>query len=113
MVISLPAAWFLDVATKRRHWEAAGFGTLFGVGVVGALIAFLFLLRQPEPPKQTGPDEETPGGLKGKLGGSGNTGRLQVATTLKRADFGLGNGSDWSDVGADVPVHGHLALTAK
>src|SRR5579871_617426 len=66
MVVSLPAAWFLDVATKRHPWAAAGFGTLFGVGVAGALVAFLFLLRQPEPPKQVAPvSEEAPGGLRG------------------------------------------------
>lgn len=44
---------------------------------------------------------------------SGNAATLDVDTTLKRADFGLGNGSDWADIGADVPVHGHLALTGK
>ena len=67
MLISLPAAWFLDVATKRHHWEFTGFGTLFGVGAAGALIAYLFLLRQPEPPKQIAPASEAPEGLKGML----------------------------------------------
>ena len=38
---------------------------------------------------------------------------LDVDTTLKRADFDLGNGGDWADIGADVPVHAHLVLTAK
>jgi polyisoprenoid-binding protein YceI len=45
--------------------------------------------------------------------GSGQAATLNVDTTLKRADYGLGAGSDWADVGADVPVHGHLTLTAK
>ena len=51
--------------------------------------------------------------LKVKFVESGTTATLDVDTTLKRADFDLGNGPDWSDIGADVPVHGHLALTAK
>jgi polyisoprenoid-binding protein YceI len=51
--------------------------------------------------------------LEVKFAESGNTATLDVDTTLKRADFGLGNGSDWADIGADVPVHGHLVLTAK
>lgn len=51
--------------------------------------------------------------LKVKFVESGNSATLDVDTTLQRADFGLGNGSDWADIGADVPVHGHLALTGK
>jgi polyisoprenoid-binding protein YceI len=51
--------------------------------------------------------------LKVKFVESGNTATLDVDTTLKRADFGLGDGSDWADIGAEVPVHGHLALTGK
>lgn len=51
--------------------------------------------------------------LKVTFAENGNAATLDVDTTLKRADFGLGNGSDWADIGADVPVHGHLALTAK
>lgn len=51
--------------------------------------------------------------LKVKFADSGNAATLDVDTTLKRAEFGLGNGSDWADIGADVPVHGHLALNGK
>jgi len=51
--------------------------------------------------------------LKVKFADSGNTATLDVDTTLKRADFALGNGSDWADIGADVPVHAHLVLTGK
>lgn len=65
MVVSLPAAAFLDLATKRHHWGAAGFGTLFGIAVACALVAFLFIQRQPEPPKQTPVDAGTGEGLKG------------------------------------------------
>jgi polyisoprenoid-binding protein YceI len=48
-----------------------------------------------------------------KFAESGNAATLDVDTTLKRADFDLGNGGDWADIGADVPVHGHLVLTGK
>ena len=58
-------------------------------------------------------DQSKPVTLKVAFAESGNTATLDVDTTLKRADFGLGAGSDWNDVGADVPVHGHLVLTAK
>lgn len=51
--------------------------------------------------------------LKVKFADSANAATLDVDTTLKRADFGLGNGSDWADIGADVPVHGHLVLSGK
>ena len=58
-------------------------------------------------------DQTKPVTLEVTFAETGNTATLDVATVLKRADFGLGAGSDWSDVGADVSVHGHLALTAK
>jgi polyisoprenoid-binding protein YceI len=58
-------------------------------------------------------DQTKPVTLKVTFTESGNGATLDVDTTLKRADFALGNGSDWTDVGADVPVHGHLVLTAK
>ncbi|HEY6894241.1 MAG TPA: YceI family protein [Rhodanobacteraceae bacterium] len=48
-----------------------------------------------------------------KFAESGNAATLDVDTTLKRADFDLGNGGDWADIGAEVPVHAHLVLTAK
>ena len=51
--------------------------------------------------------------LKVKFVESGNAATLDVDATLKRADFALGNGSDWADIGADVPVHGHLVLSGK
>jgi len=51
--------------------------------------------------------------LKVHFAASGNGATLDVDTTLKRLDFGLGVSSDWNDVGKDVPVHGHLVLTAK
>ena len=48
-----------------------------------------------------------------KFAENGNAATLDVDTTLKRADFDLGNGGDWADVGAEVPVQGHLVLNAK
>ena len=51
--------------------------------------------------------------LKVKFAENGNAATLDVDTTLKRADFDLGKGDDWADIGADVPVHGHLVLTGK
>ncbi len=55
MVIGLPAAWFLDYATKRHHWQTLGFGVLFGAAVAGGVFSFLALLRQPEPPRRQPP----------------------------------------------------------
>ena len=40
MLIGLPAAWFLDAATRKSHNEAMGFGVLFGVGVLLGILAF-------------------------------------------------------------------------
>jgi polyisoprenoid-binding protein YceI len=51
--------------------------------------------------------------LKVRFSASGNAATLDVDTTLDRLDFGLGAGGDWADIGKDVPVHGHLLLTAK
>jgi polyisoprenoid-binding protein YceI len=58
-------------------------------------------------------DQTKPVTLKVTFAENGNAATLDVDSTLKRADFGLGAGSDWTDVGADVSVHGHLVLTAK
>lgn len=58
-------------------------------------------------------DQTRPVTLRVKFVQDGSAATLDVDTTLKRADFGLGNGSDWADIGADVPVHGHLVLVAK
>ena len=58
-------------------------------------------------------DQTKPVLLKVTFAESGGAATLDVDTVLKRADFGLGKGSDWADVGAEVPVHGHLVLTGK
>jgi polyisoprenoid-binding protein YceI len=57
--------------------------------------------------------KSSPVTLKVHFATSGNGATLDVDTTLKRLDFGLGVSSDWNDIGKDVPVHGHLLLTAK
>ena len=57
--------------------------------------------------------KSTPVTLKVHFAASGNSATLDVDTTLKRLDFGLGVSSDWNDIGKDVPVHGNLQLTAK
>jgi polyisoprenoid-binding protein YceI len=51
--------------------------------------------------------------LKVKWAGNGNSATLDVDTTLDRLEFGLGASDDWADIGKDVPVHGHLELSAK
>ena len=58
-------------------------------------------------------DQSKPVTLKVRFAEAGGGATLDVDTVLKRADFGLGTGSDWADIGADVPVHAHLVLTAK
>ena len=58
-------------------------------------------------------DQTRPVTLKVKFAQDGDSATLDVDTVLKRADFGLGTGSDWSGIGAEVPVHGHLVLSAK
>lgn len=68
MLIGLPAAWFLDVATRKHPWEAQGFGTLFGVGVLAAVCSFVCLMRQPEPLRRIlPPSDDAPRGLAGVL----------------------------------------------
>lgn len=59
MLVSLPAAGFLDLAVKQRRFsEAVGFGVLFGIAVLFGLLSFLTLTRQPEPPMARPAQEE-------------------------------------------------------
>lgn len=63
MGVSLPAAWFLDMATKRHVFpEWIGFGALFGTAVACGVASFVLLLRQAEPRMQRS-DHERPAGL--------------------------------------------------
>jgi polyisoprenoid-binding protein YceI len=58
-------------------------------------------------------DQTKPVTLKVKFAATGDSATLDVDTVLNRMDFGLGTSSDWVDIGKDVAVHGHLALTGK
>jgi polyisoprenoid-binding protein YceI len=58
-------------------------------------------------------DQSKPVTLKVKFVASGDKATLDVDTVLKRLDFGLGAGKDWTDIGPDVPVHGHLVLSGR
>jgi len=58
-------------------------------------------------------DKSAPVVLQVRFSADGDKATLDVDTVLKRADYGLGAGSDWADVGADVPVHGHLVLAGQ
>ncbi len=58
-------------------------------------------------------DQTKPVTLKVKFVSSGDSATLDVDTVLNRLDFGLGTSSDWVDIGKDVAVHSHLALTGK
>jgi polyisoprenoid-binding protein YceI len=58
-------------------------------------------------------DKSRPVTLKVKFAASGDAATLDVDTTLNRLDFGLGTGNDWSEIGKDISVHGHLVLSGK
>ena len=51
-----------------------------------------------------------PVSLKVDFKPTGGGATLDVHTTLKRLEFGLGSSDDWVDIGKDVPVHAHLVL---
>jgi polyisoprenoid-binding protein YceI len=60
-------------------------------------------------------DKSKPVTLEVKFAESAGGATLDVSTTLKRLDFGVGNG-DWSDtalIANEVPVTAHLVLTPK
>lgn len=58
-------------------------------------------------------DHTRPVTLKVKFAADGDHATLSVDTVLKRADFGVGSGSDWDDISAEIPVHGQLKLSAR
>lgn len=58
MLVSLPAAWFLDLAVKRGLFpDAVGFAALFGIAVIRGIVSFYLLSRQPEPPMARGEEQ--------------------------------------------------------
>jgi len=58
-------------------------------------------------------DKTAPVALKVAFTANGSAATLDVDTVLARADWGLGAGNDWEGISAEIPVHGHLALSAK
>jgi len=96
---SLTGSDFFDVAKfPKAHFQTSA----FTVGADGAVTAEGTLTIR---------DRSRPVQLKVMFAESGATATLDVQTTLQRTDFDLGAGSDWSDVGKDVVVKGHLVLT--
>lgn len=92
---------FFDTANfAQAHFVTQSFGK----GDDGGLVAHGTLTIR---------DQAKPATLKVKFVGGGQTATLDVETTLNRLDFGLGSSNDWADIGHDVTVQGHLALTAK
>lgn len=92
---------FFDVA---RFPQAHFVTQSFGKGADGGLEAKGTLTIR---------DQTKPVALKVKFVANGDGATLDVDTVLNRLDFALGVGNDWADIGKDVPVHGHLVLTAK
>jgi HEAT repeat protein/Na+/melibiose symporter-like transporter len=67
IIISLPAGWFIDLASKyHRFPEKFGFAVLFSIAVICALLSTLAISRQAEPKMIVSPEEE-PGGLRGAI----------------------------------------------
>ena len=98
---SLKGSDFFDL---KKFPQAHFVTTSFAKGADGAVVAQGTLTIR---------DQTKPVVLKLKFVASGDKATLDVDATLKRLDFGLGTGKDWADIGADVPVHGHLVLTGK
>lgn len=98
---SLKGDEFFD---PKKFPQAHFVTTSFAKGADGAVVAQGTLTIR---------DQTRPVTLKAKFAATGDKATLDVDTTLKRLDFGLGVGKDWVDVGADVPVHGHLVMTGK
>lgn len=98
---TLRTAEFFDTAKfSHAHFITQS----FGAGHDGGLVAHGTLTIR---------DQTKPVTLKVTFAGDEKSATLDVYTTLNRLDFGLGSSSDWADIGRDVAVHGHLALTAK
>lgn len=95
---SLTGSDFFDVA---KFPKAQFKTTSFAAGTDGSVSAEGTLTIR---------DQSRPVRLKVAFKENGDAATLDVETTLQRADFGLGAGSDWSDVGKDVAVKGHLVL---
>jgi polyisoprenoid-binding protein YceI len=93
-----------DFFDPKKFPQAHFVTTSFAKGADGAVVAQGTLTIR---------DQTKPVTLKVKFAATGDKATLDVDATLKRLDFGLGSGKDWTDIGAGVPVHGHLVLTGK
>ncbi len=61
MLVPLPAGWALDLAVKQKLYDPRlGFAALFVVAGISAVVAFSFLMRQPEPTPTPKPAGESP-----------------------------------------------------
>lgn len=99
---ALPGADFFDVARyPTAHFVSTGFRSVGGKVVADGQLTLRGVTRPVSLAVDFTPD------------GSGAT--LDVATTLKRLDFGVGSGdyADTSVIGADVKVSAHLVLVAR
>ncbi len=98
---ALPGKDFFDIAQfPRAHFVTTRFRKAANGEVVASGTLSLRGVAQPVT-------------LAVKFSQAGNGATLDVDTTLKRLDFGIGSG-DWADtsmIGNDVAVHGHLTLT--
>lgn len=56
-------------------------------------------------------DQAQPVELAVSFAPDADTALLQVSTTLRRGDFGLGASKDWAGIAAQVDVHARLRLT--
>jgi polyisoprenoid-binding protein YceI len=99
---ALPGADFFDVAKyPEAHFVSTGFRREGGKVIADGQLTLRGVTK--------------PVSLAVEFRPQGGGATLDVATTLKRLDFGVGGGeyADTSVIGADVKVSAHLALTAK
>jgi polyisoprenoid-binding protein YceI len=99
---ALPGKDFFDVARfPSAHFVTTGFRKLGGKVIADGTLTLRGVTR--------------PVSLAVDFRPQGKGATLDVATTLKRLDFGVGGGdyADTSVIGADVKVQAHLVLAAK
>lgn len=99
---ALPGPDFFDAAKfPRAHFVTTGFRRVGGKVVADGQLTLRGVTR--------------PVSLAVDFRPQGQGATLDVATTLKRLDFGVGGGqyADASVIGADVKVSAHLVLVAK
>lgn len=96
---ALPGKDFFDVAQfPTAHFVSTGFRAVGGQVIADGTLTLRGVTK--------------PVHLTVRFTPQGQAATLDVATTLKRLDFGVGGGdyADTSVIGADVTVHAHLLL---